>query len=223
MIGSVVNSCLGKLNVYNPKTRMSSLQVVPISQASARQRSGRAGRTGPGVCYRMYTKDAFDNEMLPTTVPEIQRSNLENVVLQLKAMGIDDILNLDLMDPPAPQALVSAMEHLYTLGCLNDNGLLTPLGRKMAEFPLDPPLSKILLKSCEEGCSSEIVTIVAMLSVENVFFRPKDKQTEADQKHAFFFDDRGDHFTLLKVFETWEKNGRNQTWARNNFILVYSE
>lgn len=88
---------------------MDSLVVAPISQAQAQQRAGRAGRTGPGKCYRLYTEAAFKNEMLPTTVPEIQRTNLGNVVLTLKAMGINDLLHFDFMDPPPVQTLVSAM------------------------------------------------------------------------------------------------------------------
>jgi ATP-dependent RNA helicase DHX8/PRP22 len=151
---------------------MDSLVVVPISQAQARQRAGRAGRTGPGKCYRLYTEAAYKNEMLPTTIPEIQRTNLANTVLTLKAMGINDLLNFEFMDPPPVQALVSAMEQLYVLGALDDEGLLTKLGRKMAEFPLDPPLSKMLIQSVELGCSDEILTIVAMLSVQVLHAAP---------------------------------------------------
>lgn len=99
-----------KIKVYNPKLGMDSLVVSPISQASARQRSGRAGRTGPGKCYRLYTEDAYRNEMLPTSVPEIQRTNLSPTVLLLKAMGINDLINFDFMDPPPIQTLIAAME-----------------------------------------------------------------------------------------------------------------
>lgn len=196
--------------MYNPKTGIDSLKVAPISQASAQQRKGRAGRTGPGKCYRLYTESAFRNEMLPTTVPEIQRANLGNVVLMLKAMGINDILHFDFMDPPPVQTLIVAMEQLYALGALDDEGLLTPLGRKMAEFPLDPKLSKMLLASVDLGCSEEILTVVAMLCAESIFFRPKEKQMEADQKKAKFHQPEGDHLTLLAVYEAW----KNNKWAR---------
>ena len=145
---------------------MDSLVVVPISQASARQRAGRAGRTGPGSCYRLYTEQAFLHEMLPFPVPEIQRTNLATVVLQLKAMGINDLLGFDFMDPPQTQTLVSALHSLYVLGALDDEGLLTRLGRKMAEFPLEPQLSKVLLTSVDLGCSEEVLTVVSMLSVQ---------------------------------------------------------
>lgn len=102
----VVDPGFCKQNVYNPKLGMDSLVVCPISAASARQRAGRAGRTGPGKCYRLYTESAYLTEMLPSSIPEMQRSNLTNVVLQLKAMGINDLLGFDFMDPPPVQTLV---------------------------------------------------------------------------------------------------------------------
>jgi ATP-dependent RNA helicase DHX8/PRP22 len=104
--------------------------------------------------------------MLLTTIPEIQRTNLANTVLTLKALGINDLLGFDFMDPPPVQTLIAAMEQLYGLGALDDEGLLTRLGRKMAEFPLEPQLSKMLIASVDMGCSDEILTIVAMLSVQ---------------------------------------------------------
>lgn len=161
----VVDPGFAKLKVYNSKMGMDTLMVTPISQASARQRAGRAGRTGPGKCFRLYTEDAYKNEMLPVTVPEIQRTNLASTVLILKAMGINDLINFNFMDPPPVQTLVSAMEMLYSLGALEDEGLLTKLGRLMAEFPLEPQLAKMMLTSVDFGCSDEIITIVSMLSV----------------------------------------------------------
>merc|ERR1711871_428949 len=143
----VVDPGFAKQKVYNAKIGMDSLVVAPISKASAKQRRGRAGRTDPGKCFRLYTKQAYDNEMLDTAVPEIQRSNLGNTVLTLKAMGINDLIAFDFMDAPPVQTLVTAMENLYALGALDDEGLLTKLGRKMAEFPLEPPLSKMLIAS----------------------------------------------------------------------------
>jgi ATP-dependent RNA helicase DHX8/PRP22 len=112
----VVDPGFCKQKIYNAKNGMDMLQVTPISQANARQRSGRAGRTGPGKCYRLYTESAFRTEMLPTSVPEIQRTNLANTVLTLKAMGINDLVHFDFMDAPPIQTLVSALEQLYVLG-----------------------------------------------------------------------------------------------------------
>ena len=214
----VVDSGFCKQSVYNPKTGMDSLIVTPISQDSANQRAGRAGRTGPGKCYRLYTQSAYQNEMLPSSIPEIQRSNLDSTVLQLKAMGINDLIHFDLIDPPSTQSLVNAMERLYILDCLDDDGLLTPLGRKMAEFPLNPQLAKALLTSEELGCSSEVLTVVSMLSAENVYIRPKGKQAQADQKHAVLFASEGDHITLLSIYNAWERNGRSKRWCDDYFI-----
>ena len=137
--------------------------------------------------------------MLSTTLPEIQRANLGSVVLQMKAMGINDLLGFDFMDSPPVPSLITAMESLFALGALDDEGLLTRLGRKMAEFPIAPKDAKVLLSSVVLGCAEEVLTIVAMLSVETVFFRPKEKQAQADQKKSKFFQAEGDHLTLLAV------------------------
>lgn len=214
----VVDPGFGKQNIYNPKMGMDSLVVTPISQASARQRAGRAGRTGPGKCFRLYTELAYKTEMLPTSVPELQRTNLASVVLQLKAMGINDLLNFDFMDKPPMQTLVAAMESLYALGALDDEGLLTRIGRKLANFPLDPILAKTLVGSVELGCADEVITVVAMLSVENIFYRPKEKQGLADQKKARFFQPEGDHLTLLAVYQGWKKAHFSKPWCIENFV-----
>ncbi|KAL0426885.1 UNVERIFIED_CONTAM: putative pre-splicing factor ATP-dependent RNA helicase DEAH5 [Sesamum latifolium] len=201
---------------------LDSLVITPISQASAKQRAGRAGRTGPGKCYRLYTESAFHNEMSPTTIPEIQRINLGMITLTMKAMGINDLLSFDFMDPPSPQALISAMEQLYSLGALDEEGLLTKLGRKMAEFPLDPPLSKMLLASVDLGCSDEILTIIAMIQTGNIFYRPREKQAQADQKRAKFFQPEGDHLTLLAVYEAWKAKNFSGPWCFENFVQARS-
>jgi len=218
----VVDPGFAKQKVFNPKMGMDSLVVAPISKASARQRSGRAGRTGPGKCFRLYTEAAFQHEMLPTSVPEIQRSNLGMTVLALKAMGINNLLGFDFMDPPSAQTLVQALQNLYNLGALDEEGLLSRLGRKMAEFPLEPALSKMLMASVDLGCSEEIVTVVAMLSAQNIFFRPREKQAQADQKHAKFFQPEGDHITLYTVYEAWKRNNFSNAWCHENFIHARS-
>lgn len=218
----VVDPGFSKQKAFNAKLGMDSLVVTPISQASARQRAGRAGRTGPGKCYRLYTELAFKTEMLPTNIPEIQRTNLGNVVLQLKAMGINDLLGFDFMDPPPVATLIGAMESLHGLGALDDEGLMTRLGRKMAEFPLEPNLSKMLLLSVDLGCSDEILTITALLSVENPFFRPKDRQAQADMKKAKFHQAEGDHLTLLAVYKGWEAAKFSNPWCFENYIQARS-
>ncbi|KAF0904588.1 hypothetical protein E2562_035687 [Oryza meyeriana var. granulata] len=218
----VVDPGFAKLNVYNPKQGLDSLIITPISQASAKQRAGRAGRTGPGKCYRLYTDSAYCNEMPPTTTPEIQRINLGWTVLNMKAMGINDLLSFDFMDPPAPQALVAAMEQLYNLGALDEEGLLTRVGRRMAEFPQEPPLSKMLLASVDLGCSDEILTIIAMIQTGNIFYRPREKQAQADRKKGNFFQPEGDHLTLLTVYEAWKVKQFSGPWCYENFVPLTS-
>ncbi|XP_028968746.1 ATP-dependent RNA helicase DHX8 [Galendromus occidentalis] len=216
----VVDPGFVKQNVYNPKTGMDALVVTPISQAQAKQRSGRAGRTGPGKCYRLYTERAYRDEMLATPVPEIQRTDLAITVLQLKAMGINDLLSFDFMDAPPPESLIMALEQLHSLGALDDEGLLTRLGRRMAEFPLSPQLGKLLIMSVHLACSEEILTIVSMLSVQNVFYRPKDKQNIADQKKAKFNQAEGDHLTLLAVYNSWKNSKFSPAWCYENFVQM---
>ncbi|KAJ8978675.1 hypothetical protein NQ317_019111 [Molorchus minor] len=216
----VVDPGFVKQKVYNSKTGMDSLVVTPISQAQAKQRAGRAGRTGPGKCYRLYTERAYRDEMLPTPVPEIQRTNLATTLLQLKTMGINDLLHFDFMDAPPVESLIMALEQLHSLSALDDEGLLTRLGRRMAEFPLEPNLSKMLIMSVALQCSDEILTIVSMLSVQNVFYRPKDKQALADQKKAKFNQPEGDHLTLLAVYNSWKNNKFSNAWCYENFVQI---
>lgn len=214
----VVDPGFVKLNAYDPKLGMDSLIISPISQAQAKQRAGRAGRTGPGKCYRLYTEQAFQAEMMPNTIPEIQRQNLSHTILMLKAMGINDLLHFDFMDPPPANTLLTALEELYALSALDGEGLLTRQGRKMADFPMEPGLAKVLITSVEAKCSDEMLSIVAMLSVQNVFYRPKEKQQQADQKKAKFHDPHGDHLMLLNVYNGWIRSGKSRVWCVDNFI-----
>lgn len=218
----VIDPGFVKQKVYNSKTGMDALIVTPISQAQAKQRAGRAGRTGPGKCYRLYTERAYNEEMLSTSVPEIQRTNLAMTVLQLKALGINDLLSFDFMDKPPAESLVASLELLYYLDALDEEGLLTRVGRRMAEFPLEPNLSKILIMSVHLGCSEEVLTIVSMLSVQNIWFRPKDQQTQADSKKSKFNQVEGDHITLLCVYNAWKNNNFSASWCRDNFVQYRS-
>lgn len=218
----VVDPGFVKQNAFDPKLGMDSLVVTPISQAQAKQRAGRAGRTGPGKCYRLYTEAAFQSEMLPTSVPEIQRQNLSHTILMLKAMGINDLLHFDFMDPPPTNTMLTALEELWALSALDDEGLLTRLGRKMADFPMEPALAKVLIASVDLGCSVEMLSIVAMLSVQSVFYRPKEKQQQADAKKAKFHDPHGDHLTLLNVYNGWKNSKFSAPWCFENFIQARS-
>lgn len=161
--------------------------------------------------------------MEDNTIPEIQRTNLGNVVLLLKSLGINDLVHFEFMDPPPVETLIRALEHLYALGALNDRGELTKMGRRMAEFPLDPMLSKMILASEKYKCSEEIITICSMLSVNNtIFYRPKDKQVQADHARKNFFRPQGDHLTLLNVYKQWEETGFSKEWCYENFIQYRS-
>jgi ATP-dependent RNA helicase DHX8/PRP22 len=138
----------------------------------------------------------------------------------LKAMGINDLLHFDFMDPPPTNTMLTALEELYALGSLDDEGLLTRLGRQMADFPVDPPLSKGLIRSAELACSDEILTIVSMISAttQQIFHRPRDRQQQADQKKAKFNDPSGDHITLLNVYNGWKASNFSTPWCFENYI-----
>ena len=220
----VIDPGFCKQKSYNPRTGMESLMVTPTSQASALQRAGRAGRTAPGKCFRLYTAWSFQNELDPNTVPEIQRTNLGNVVLMLKSLGINDLMHFDFMDAPPAETLLRALEQLYALGALNDRGELTKLGRRMAEFPLDPMLSKTLVAADKYGCSEEIASICCMLSSGNtIFYRPKDKLELAQHAHAtFHLGAVGDHIALLNVYNQWKESEFSTQWCYENFVQVRS-
>ncbi|TPX67350.1 hypothetical protein SpCBS45565_g03859 [Spizellomyces sp. 'palustris'] len=209
-----VDTGYSKLKVYNPKIGMDALQVTPISQANANQRSGRAGRTGAGSCYRLYTESAFRSEMFQNNIPEIQRTNLANVVLLLKSLGVQNTLEFDFMDPPPQDNILNSMYQLWILGALDNTGDLTSLGRTMVEFPLDPSLSKMLITAEQLGCTEEVLTIVSMLSVPTIFYRPKERAEESDAAREKFFVGESDHLTLLHVYTQWKVNG----WCTEHFV-----
>ncbi|RIA90734.1 P-loop containing nucleoside triphosphate hydrolase protein [Glomus cerebriforme] len=211
-ISFVIDPGFVKQNFYSAKTR-----------ASATQRAGRAGRVGPGHCFRLYTKHAYANEMEENNVPEIKRTNLSNVVLMLKSIGIRDVMSFEFMDPPHEQALISALKDLSDLGALNNEGELTKLGRRMAEYPLDPMLSKTIITSEKYHCSEEVISIISMLSVQSsVFYRPKDKKFHADKARQNFTKPGGDHLTLLNVWEQWVDTNYSLNWCHENFIVYRS-
>jgi pre-mRNA-splicing factor ATP-dependent RNA helicase DHX16 len=220
----VIDPGFVKENVYNPATGMSKLIAVPCSRASANQRSGRAGRVGPGKCFRLYTKYAFMNEMEESTTPEIQRTNLNGIVLLLKSLGINDLLDFEFMDPPPTETLIGALNQLFALQALNHKGELTKVGRQMAEFPTDPMLAKAVLAADRLGCVEEVLTIVSMLSESAaLFFRPKDKKIHADSARArFTVKEGGDHLTLLNIFNQWVDSDFSPVWAKENFLDMRS-
>ena len=219
----VIDPGFSKSKSYNAKTGMESLIVSPSSRASADQRAGRAGRVGPGKCFRLYTSWAYQHELERETVPEIQRTNLGNVVLLLKSLGINDLVNFDFMDPPPHEALILALEQLYALGALNHKGELTKLGRRMAEFPTEPMLSKAILASETYKCTEEMLTIVSMCGLNaSVFYRPKDKAVHADNAKQNFHHEDGDQMMLLNVYNRWAETDFSQQFCQENFIQYRS-
>ncbi|KAG2364423.1 P-loop containing nucleoside triphosphate hydrolase protein [Suillus spraguei] len=214
----VVDPGFSKQKVYNPSTRVESLLVSPISKESAQQRTGRAGRTRPGKCYRLYTEKDFMSDLNEQTEPEILRSNLVSTVLMLVKAGIKNLVKFDYLDEPAPESLMMALEILNYLGAVDDDGNLTALGSVMAEFPLDPQLSKMLIVSPEFKCSNEILTITAMLSVPNVWLRPSNRREEADAAKALLTVPGGDHLMLLNVYNEYIQNQHDNNWTWIHYL-----
>ncbi|XP_044494912.1 probable pre-mRNA-splicing factor ATP-dependent RNA helicase DEAH9 isoform X3 [Mangifera indica] len=215
----VVDSGFSKQRFYNPISDIENLVVAPISKASARQRAGRAGRVRPGKCYRLYTEEYFVNEMPAEGIPEMQRSNLVTCVIQLKALGIDNILGFDWPASPPPEAMVRALEVLYSLGVLDDDAKLTsPTGFQVAEIPLEPMISKMILASNELGCSEEIITVAAVLSIQSIWVSGRGAQKELDEAKLRFAAAEGDHVTFLNVYKGFLQSGKSSRWCHKNFV-----
>jgi ATP-dependent RNA helicase DDX35 len=216
----IVDSGFVKMRFYNPKTCTDSLVIVPTSQASAQQRAGRAGRVRAGSAFRLYTEQDFE-QLEPFTTPEIQRSSLPAVILQLKALGINNIVKFDFPAVPPERNIITALDLLYALGGIDDCGALTqPLGLQMAEFPLHPMFAKMLLVSNEFGCSVEALTISAMLQVQNIFQQPSSGQRAIQArraKHSFSVEE-GDLITYLNVYNAFIKAGKVRSWADKHFL-----
>jgi len=219
----VVDSCRVKAKVHQAKAGLDMLKVVKVSQAQALQRTGRAGRETEGDCYRMLTKQEYD-ELPKATVPEILRSNLASTVLTMMNIGIKDVTNFDFMDPPSSESLVTALRQLTLLGAVEQaagSSRLTRLGEKMAGFPLDPRYTACLLEAERLGCTEAMLTIVALLTSENVFQTPgaREKREEADQVHKKFATAEGDLLTLLNVWRTYRNGPGTPAWCRSQFLV----
>ncbi|XP_059616856.1 ATP-dependent RNA helicase DHX33 [Phlebotomus argentipes] len=214
----VIDSGVVKQKVYNSVTGMDTLKIVKISQAQSWQRTGRAGRESEGFCYRAYTINEFKNMSLMTT-PEILRSNLATTVLQLLALGID-CMNFDFMDKPSRESLNSAIKLLYELKAIAsiESPKLTEAGRKMSQFPLDPRFSKILLEASGYGCLTEMITIIAVLSGENIFHSSTDKRDQILVAHSKFLSKYGDHLTILNAFREFLGAENPKMWCFKHFL-----
>ncbi|KAL7211685.1 hypothetical protein ACSBR2_014524 [Camellia fascicularis] len=219
----VVDSGFSKQRFYNPISDIENLVVAPISKASARQRAGRAGRVRPGKCYRLYTEEHFVKEMSAEGIPEMQRSNLVSCVIQLKALGIDNILGFDWPASPSPEAMIRALEVLYSLGVLDDDAKLTsPTGFQIAEIPLDPMISKMILASNQLGCSEEIITIAAVLSIQSIWISARGQQKQLDEAKLRFAAAEGDHVTFLNVYKGFLQSGKSSKWCNKNFVNYHA-
>ncbi|CAL1354901.1 unnamed protein product [Linum trigynum] len=218
----VVDSGYVKQRQYNPSTGMYSLDVVQISKVQANQRAGRAGRTRPGKCYRLYPSLMYQDELLDVTVPEIQRTSLAGTVLYLKSLDLPDIdiLKFDFLDPPSAESLEDALKQLYLIDAIDENGAITSIGRTMAELPLEPSLSRTLLEANENGCLSQALTVAAMLSAEtsllpNRSSKNNEKKRKQEPVELPTGSGYGDHIQMLQIYEQWDQNGYDIRWCRD--------
>lgn len=218
----VVDTGYVKLRAYDPILGIERLNVVPVSQASATQRAGRAGRTRAGKCYRLYTEATFE-ALEPATFPEIQRSNLAPVVLQLMNLGIQNLVRFDYLSNPPSALIVRALDLLFSLGTVDIHGRLTkPLGTRMAELPLEPMLARTLLNASTFGCLSEMLSIAAMMTLQGTTFVTHDgNQKLLEKARRRFAVKEGDHITLYNVYQAFTNPAvgkQSSQWCRENSL-----
>ena len=201
----VVDSGLARISQYNARSRTQGLPIVPISQASADQRKGRCGRVEAGICIRLYSEDDYLSRPV-FTPPEIQRSNLAEVILRMLFLRLGNIKDFPFLDPPSPSAVKDGFAVLKELNAVDDHRKLTDVGRTMAMLPLDPRLSRMLLQAQKEESLDELTILTAVLSIQDPRERPLDLEAQADQAHAKFCDPRSDFISLLKIWHAYEQN-----------------
>jgi ATP-dependent helicase HrpA len=195
----VVDPGTARISRYSRRTKVQRLPIEPISQASAAQRAGRSGRTAPGVCIRLYSEEDFDARPRYTD-PEILRTNLAAVILQMAALGFGDIEGFGFLDPPDARSIRDGVSLLQELGAFDRNGELTDVGRRLAQIPVDPRLGRMILQAHEEGCVRELLVLTAALSIPDPRERPADREDAARQKHARFTDEHSDFTTFLNLW-----------------------
>ncbi|HWD17903.1 MAG TPA: ATP-dependent RNA helicase HrpA [Verrucomicrobiae bacterium] len=220
----VIDSGLARLSRYNPRTRIKRLPIEPISQSSANQRNGRAGRVQAGVCIRLFAEEDFAARPA-FTPPEIQRANLAEVILRMKAFHLGDIETFPFVQPPAPGAIANGYALLQELGALDAERHLTPLGEDLARLPIDPTLGRMLLQSQREHAPQELLIIAAGLSIQDPRERPLDQKEAAAAAHRKFTDPQSDFLSLLHlwrgVHEEWERlrtQGQRRKFCRQHFL-----
>lgn len=215
----VVDGGLVKQRVFNSTAGIDVLLTTPVSQASAQQRAGRAGRLRPGKAYRLYTEEHF-RSLRPNSVPEMQKCNLASVVLQLKALGIDNILGFDWMAPPPPDSLASALEFLWALGAIDGDGRLTAtVGVIMAELPVDPMIARMLIASSEFNCGAEAATVAAMLSAQPIFVNvPGSSQRALEEAKRKLGVAEGDLISHVNIFNMYQQQEAPAKWCARHFL-----
>jgi ATP-dependent helicase HrpA len=220
----VIDAGLARISRYNPRTRTKRLPVEPVSQSSANQRKGRSGRVQNGICIRLYSEEDF-NARPPFTQPEIQRANLAEVILRMKAFRLGEIETFPFLNPPTPAAIQSGYKLLQELGALDESRELTPLGRDLARLPIDPTLGRMLLQSQREHATQELLIIAAGLSIQDPRERPLDQKGAADAAHKRFLDPQSDFLALLNIWnavhDQWEKlktQNQRRKFCKSNFL-----
>ena len=220
----VIDAGLARISRYNQRTRTKRLPIEPVSQSSANQRKGRAGRVQDGICIRLYSEEDF-NARPAFTQPEIQRANLAEVILRMKAFRLGDIETFPFVQPPTPAAIANGYALLQELGALDTQRNLTPLGGDLARLPIDPTLGRMLLQSQQEHASRELLIIAAGLSIQDPRERPLDQKEAAAAAHKRFADPQSDFLALLNIWnavhDEWEKlRGQSQRrrFCRQHFL-----
>lgn len=195
----VVDPGTARISRYSRRTKVQRLPIEPISQASAAQRAGRSGRTAPGVCIRLYSEEDFESRPRYTD-PEILRTNLAAVILQMAALNLGDIETFPFLDPPDRRSIRDGIALLQELGAFDVHGAITDIGRRLAQLPVDPRLGRMILQADEEGCVREILVLAAALSIPDPRERPADREEAARQKHARFADEHSDFVSYLNLW-----------------------
>lgn len=214
----VVDCGFVKIRTYNPTSLLSSLSTVPVSIASATQRAGRAGRTSPGICYRLYP-ESFLATLSASTPPEITRSDMTTPILQLKSLGIDDLMKFEWVTAPPAESVLRALEGLVAAGMVGEDGRLTVFGQQAAEWPVEMALARMLYASKDFNCGEEILTIAAMTSIQDVFVIPEGAQGAlAELERRKFTAEEGDHLTLLNAYNAFTKYGKSSSWCKAHAI-----
>jgi ATP-dependent helicase HrpA len=206
----VVDPGTARISRYNRRTKVQRLPIEPVSRASADQRAGRCGRVAPGICIRLYGEDDYDARP-EFTEPEILRTNLASVILQMAALRLGDVESFPFVDPPDAHAIRDAVALLVELGAMRDDRTLTRVGRRLARLPVDPRFGRMILEADREGCVREVQIIAAALSIQDVRERPTDQQGEADALHARFADRDSDFLSVLNVWRYLDAEQRSRS------------